>query len=479
MIATANNTDLLKTQIQEVFEKQKEFATELKTIPIYERTKKLKKILNYILKNREEIQKSLYQDFKKNPIETEITETFGTVAEIRHIIKNLEQWLTPKKVDTPLPLVGSQSKIMLEPKGVTLIISPWNYPFSLAVAPLVCAIAAGNTVILKPSELSANTSSLLSKMIKELFDEKEVTVFEGDASVATELLKYPFDHIFFTGSTHIGKKVMEAASKNLSSITLELGGKSPVFIEESADIEDTAEKIVWGKFINTGQTCIAPDYIMVPQHKKALLVSAMKRNIEKFYNADGKGIQHCEYFGRIINDRHFNRLTGLIEDAINKGANIAFGGKTSASDRYIEPALLVDVEKNMKVMQEEIFGPVLPIIGYEELDNAIRFVTSMEKPLALYVFSQNKSKTNYIIQKTSAGTTCINECVIQFSNTNLPFGGVNHSGIGKSHGYYGVLAFSNERSILEQRTGLTTVKALYPPYNELVKSMIDAMIKWL
>ncbi|MCS6833465.1 MAG: aldehyde dehydrogenase family protein, partial [Flammeovirgaceae bacterium] len=263
------------------------------------------------------------------------------------------------------------------------------------------------------------------------------------------------------------------------SVTLELGGKSPVFIDESADLEDAAQKIVWGKFINTGQTCVAPDYVMVPQHKKMSLVSALRKNIEKYYNPEGKGIIHSPDFARIINDRHFKRLTGLLEDAIEKGANIAYGGTTDADTRYIEPTLLIDVEKDMKVMQEEIFGPILPIIGYEQLDNAINFVASMPKPLALYVFSQNKRKTDYILLRTSAGTTCINECVIQFSNSNLPFGGVNHSGIGKSHGYYGILAFSNERAILEQRTGMTTIKALYPPYNALIKKMVDTMIKWL
>jgi len=452
----------------EVFQKQQTKALELRSQPIKARKKLLKRLETWILENRKHIQDALFEDFHKLPEETDLMETYVVLTEIREARKNLNYWTRNEYVKPNLPYLGTSSFIQYEPKGVCLVIAPWNFPFQLAVAPLVSALAAGNTCILKPSEFTPATSALLKKMCEGLFDINQVALFEGDHTVSTDLLKLPFNHVFFTGSPRVGKIVMEAAAKHLASVTLELGGKSPVFIDESANIADTAEKISWAKWSNAGQTCTAPDYILVHKSRQQELLRELKLCAERLYPA-------ANYMTHVVNDAHGNRLEKWLDEALNSGAKLDFGGK---GDHHFEPTVVHDVSEESSLLQEEIFGPILPVKIYEDLNEAIHYVNSKEKPLSLYVFSKSKKAIRQILKSTSSGSVAINDAVIQFGHPELPFGGVNNSGFGKSHGRYGFIAFSNEKSVLKQRIGLTMAKTLYPPYSGLKKKMIDLLLKY-
>ncbi|UZR95559.1 aldehyde dehydrogenase family protein [Chondrinema litorale] len=478
MDATTNNLSI-NTQVSQVFSKQLNRYHKHPNPSYKERLTNLKKLEAVVLKYREDIQEAIYQDFKKNHVESDFLEVLPTVLEVRHAIKKLKKWMKPKNAGMPLALFGTKSRIITEPKGVCLIIAPWNYPFILAISPLIYALAAGNNVILKPSEITTHTSALMKKMIAETFREEHVTVIEGDVQTATELLEKPFNHIFFTGSPVVGKIVMKAAAQHLSSITLELGGKSPVIIDESADVNDAAEKITWGKLINNGQTCISPDYLLIHKDKKAEFVQNVKSRINQFYNQDGKGVESSNDYCRIINEKHYQRVSDLIGDALDRGAVLEEGGNTNSESNYIAPTLLSNVTLDTQIMEDEIFGPVLPIITYDHIDEAIKIIRSKEKPLSLYIFSKSKKAQKYILKNTSAGGTAVNDVILHIAHNDLPFGGVNNSGIGKSHGKYGYLAFSNERAVLYQRIGLTSAKPFYPPYDSKVKKMIDLLLKWL
>jgi aldehyde dehydrogenase (NAD+) len=369
--------------------------------------------------------------------------------------------------------------VKAEPKGVCLIIAPWNYPVNLLLGPAVSAIAAGNTLIMKPSEITPHTAALMSKLINDNFDSDELCVVEGGVEETTELLSLPFDHIFFTGSTAVGKVVMKAASEHLTSVTLELGGKSPAIVDATADIKDAAEKIVWGKWVNNGQTCIAPDYVMVHESVKGQFLEEMKKCISNFFVPNGETFSNSPFYSRVVSDRHFKRLAAMIEDAINKGAVLAIGGQVDASERLIEPTVLENVSEDSTLLLEEIFGPILPVNSFQNIDAVIDKINNNQKPLALYIFSKSKEVITKVEGSTSSGSACINDCVLQFMQPNLPFGGVNHSGIGKAHGHYGFLEFSNQKSILKQRIGLTSAKSLYPPYTGAKQKMIDFMMKYV
>jgi aldehyde dehydrogenase (NAD+) len=460
-------------EMQELFSRHRDRALQLRCSTASERVEKLKKLRSWIEENRQALQEALYLDFQKPQVETDLTEYYLVKAEIDLAIKGISKWMKPKGVKTPLTLIGSRSSILFEPKGVCLIIAPWNYPFSLLVAPLVSAIAAGNTVFLKPSEVTNNTSNLISRMIKTVFDKEEVVAYEGGNEVSTELLKLPFDHIFFTGSSRVGKIIMEAASKNLTSLTLELGGKSPNIIDETADLVDAVEKIVFNKFLNAGQTCIAPDYVMAHSTVYDQFVSLLKNRIEKVYGGNDKDL------AGISSIKHFDHLIGLMKNATSKGARIEFGGDYNEEKLRLTPTVLTGISSEMTLMHEEIFGPILPIIKFESLDEAIKFVNERPKPLALYFFSRDNSSIQKVIATTSSGGVCINDGNIQFSNNYLPFGGVNKSGVGRSHGYFGFKTFSNEKAILKQRIGLTSLKVLYPPYTKKVKKYVELLLKWL
>lgn len=464
----------MENQIIDVLTLQKTALLRLSTSSAAQRIEKLRRIENYLMQHKADLCDALYADFKKPASEVVIAEMLGVKREINHTIKHLKSWMKPQSVSTPLMLLGTKGLVQYEAKGLCLIISPWNYPFNLSICPLVHAIAAGNAVILKPSELSPATAAFIQKMISSLFDKSEVAVFEGDATVSTFLLEQKFDHIFFTGSPAIGKVVMSAASKHLTSVTLELGGKSPAIVGPEVNVEEAAAKIAWGKFLNNGQTCIAPDYLYLHEKNYFSFLKALEATVETFY---GKNVAKSKDYARIVNRRHFDRIVSLLDDAKEKGAQVLFGGKTDADDCFIEPTVLINCTPEMRIMQEEIFGPILPVMSFQDEVAVTASIRQGDKPLALYVFSTNTEFNQYILDHTSSGTSVVNDCLIQFGHNELPFGGVNHSGIGKSGGHYGFVEFSNQKSVVIQRTNL--LKNFYPPYGVKVRWMIDFVLKWL
>lgn len=442
------------------------------------RRKRLKKLLQWIMKNRDRIKAAVYKDFQKPGVEVDVTEIYPVTGEIKQALTHLDQWMRPTKVDATITYLGTRSEIRYEPKGVCLIISPWNFPFNLSVGPLVSCLAAGNAALLKPSEDTPNTSKLIAEMVDEVF-EGEVMVMQGGKELATEILAMPFDHIFFTGSPGVGKIVMKAAAENLTSVTLELGGKSPCVVHKSANIKDTAKRIAFGKFLNNGQTCIAPDYILVEEGIKNKLITELKSQVNKLFGEEGQISEKASSYGRVINERHFDRLNDLIQDAIEKGGKLELSGEIRKAPRFFHPVIISDVPLNARVMMEEIFGPILPVVTYKEESEVIKVINSKPKPLALYFFGSDKKFREAVLQQTSAGSVCINDCVLQFTHPNLPFGGVNNSGIGKSHGYYGFLAFSNEKPVLKQKRGFALSYFFYPPFTNRMKALIEPILRWL
>lgn len=472
-------TSVDSQQILDVFEKQKKRSLLLRTEKIKERKKRLKALKSFLLKNRDRISEAVYLDFKKPKTESDISELYPVLTEIRHTLANLDEWAKPQKIDAPLTYLGSRSEVRFEPKGVCLIIAPWNFPFNLCFGPLISCLAAGNTAIIKPSELTPHTSKLIADLVSEFFDKDRVIVIEGAQDVSSFLLSLPFDHIFFTGSPNVGKVVMKAAAQNLTSVTLELGGKSPAIIDSSANIRDAAKRIAFGKFLNNGQTCIAPDYVLIEESIQSKFIDALKFEAKNLFGQDGIISEASLNYARIVNRRHFDRIDKLVRDAVDKGAKIEFSGPVNSETNFIHPVILTNVDPNSLVMQEEIFGPILPIVPFQTVDQVTYLVNSKPKPLALYIFSNRKSFQEKILAETSAGSTEINECVMQFTHPNLPFGGVNTSGIGKSHGHYGFLSFSNEKPVLKQKSGFSIPYLLHPPYVGLRKKLIGFMLRWL
>jgi aldehyde dehydrogenase (NAD+) len=462
--------------LKETFARLKERSLTLRTEPLINRKQRLQKLRAWIHENRKAIHQAMHADFRKAPQEVDAIEIFHVLSEIKLALERLSEWAAPRKVDAPVTLLGTRSYIQYEPKGVCLIISPWNYPFSLAVGPLVSALAAGNTVIVKPSEMTPHVSALLTKMASEIFDRNVVTVVEGAADTSQLLLSLPFDHIFFTGSPAVGKIVMRAAAEHLTSVTLELGGKSPVFVTENSNVKEAAKRITVGKFVNNGQTCVAPDYILVHESVAATLVKEIIQSTNSMFGG-GKALEESSSYCRIVNTKHLRRLTALVEDAVSKGAKVEWQGKVDEKTCFFHPVILSNVPGDAAMLEEEIFGPVLPIIPYKKTEEAISFVNRRPKPLALYVFSSSRREQQHILSSTSAGGACINDCGIHFLHHNLPFGGVNNSGIGKSHGHFGFLAFSNEKGVLKQRSGLTTLKPFYPPYTSFSQRLMDWFLK--
>lgn len=468
----------LRPSPTELFNQQLPTALAWRKSSLEERTVRLKKLLHWINTHQEDIRKALYKDFNKPAPEVDLNEIFPVTSEIKHCLKNLKAWMRPQPVPTPLPMLGTAGFLLFEPKGRTLLISPWNFPFNLAIGPLVSALAAGCTAILKPSEHAPHTALLVQNLISELFSPEEVAVCLGEKEVASKLLDLPFDHIFFTGSPQIGKIVMKAAAQHLSSVTLELGGKSPVILDETAELVDAAKKIVWGKFVNCGQTCIAPDYVLVPESKKEAFIAQAKAALQRYYDPQHDGIEQSPDYARLINAGHFSRVKSLFDDAFEKGAVVEAGGNWNQETKYFAPTLLSGISEEMGVFQEEIFGPILPILTYTHLNDALALINSQPKPLALYFFGSATDRAKRVMAETSSGNMVVNDCVIHFLHTELPFGGVNNSGIGKAHGKYGFLAFSNEKGVLKQRVGLTNVSLLRPPYGIKVKKLIATMMKW-
>jgi len=462
---------LAQSRIRELFENCKKKSVELRISTVRQRREKLRKLEEWILDHRAEIHMALYQDLQKPTQETDLTEIFVILQEIRKARKNLKSWMIPDRVGNSIVFLGTKAEVYPEAKGACLIISPWNYPFQLAIAPLVSSIAAGNSTIIKPSEFSENTSILIKKMCAEIFPEDEVGVVLGAVEESKELLSFSFDHIFFTGSPQVGKLVMEAASKHLASVTLELGGKSPTIVDETANIKDAATKISWGKWLNAGQVCIAPDYLLVHEKVKEKLIDELVVQSTKMYGEE-------KNYAAIISRQHHNRINDLMADAIEKGADLEFGGKSDRDNLRFTPTLLSNVSSNSRIMEEEIFGPILPVITFSTLDQALEIVNKKEKALALYIFSTSNSNIQRVKRETTSGMMAINDTVIQFGHPNLPIGGVNNSGIGKAHGYHGFLAFSNQKAVLRQRIGFTMAKTVYAPFGKIKNLTIDFMLKY-
>lgn len=465
-------------RIESIFQLQQENVYNLRRTGAEMRIAKLEKVMAWIYENKAKIREAIYADFKKPAPEVDITEIYITLQEIKHAIKHLHQWMKPKRIRRTLTTITTRSHIRYESRGVVLIISPWNFPFMLGMAPFVSALAAGNCIILKPSELSPNTSHLLSEMIDQLFHENEAAVFEGDKKVASELLKKPFDHIFFTGSTNVGKIVMRAAAENLCSVTLELGGMNPLILDETWDIRDAVQKIIAGKFANAGQMCISPNHIFVHKNQYWKFLDVLQRQIKRTYGGSKDERKKNEDFARIIDRNHFNRLKDLIGDAVQKSAKIEIGGEVDEKEQYISPSVLTDVAPNSRAVHEEIFGPLLPVIPYSSLDEIIKKINSQPTPLTLYIFSNSRENIEKILSQTSSGNCSINEIGTHFFHLNYPFGGRNQSGMGNSHGFYGFKAFSHERPVLKQ-IRFSPLKLIYPPFTKTSRRIIDFIVKYL
>ncbi|AFQ08303.1 aldehyde dehydrogenase [Bacillus cereus FRI-35] len=430
--------------VSSIVNKQKAYFYNGYTRSIEVRKNNLKKLYEGVQRFEEEIFQALKLDLNKSVHESFTTEVGYVLKEISFQLKHISSWSKPKRVRTALTHFGSKGKVVPEPYGVTLIIAPWNYPFQLAIAPLVGALAAGNTIVLKPSELTPNVSKVLTRMLEELFQEELVAVVEGGVEESTALLKEPFDYIFFTGSVGVGKVVMEAAAKQLTPLTLELGGKSPCIVHKDAKIDVTARRIVWGKFLNAGQTCVAPDYMYVHASVKEQLIEALRHEIAEQY---GKEPLHNDNYVRIVSERHFERLCTFLKDG-----KTVIGGNYKKETLHIEPTVLTNVTWKSSVMEDEIFGPILPIIEYENIEDVIDTIQQHPKPLALYVFSEDKGVQKKVTSNISYGGGCINDVVYHLATPYLPFGGVGSSGLGSYHGEESFRTFSHYKSILAQST---------------------------
>lgn len=424
------------------------------------RKQKLQDLRVAIKKYEDEIFRALKKDLNKSAFEAYETEVGIVLEEINYTLKNLNKWAKPKRIKTPIFNFLSTSYIYHEPYGKVLIMSPWNYPFQLTITPLIGAFAAGNQIIVKPSEYSSSTAIVVEKLLNEVFSQEEVTVIRGGRAVNQALLEQKYDYIFFTGSFAVGKIVMESAAKYLTPVTLELGGKSPCIIDDSAKVKLAAKRIVWGKLLNAGQTCVAPDYILVHRNIKDELVKEMINYIKEFY---GESPINNPDYPKIINEKHYKRILGLIENE-----NIITGGQVDLDLMKIAPTILDDVSWQSPVMQEEIFGPVLPIIEFDNLDDVVTMIQNYPKPLALYFFTTNKENEKMLLSKVSFGGGCINDTIIHLSNSNLPFGGVGQSGMGQYHGKASFDTFSHSKSIIK-KSNLVDINLRYPPFKDHLK----------
>jgi aldehyde dehydrogenase (NAD+) len=450
-------------------DKQRQYFATGNTKDVEFRIDQLKKLRKLIVENEQDITYAIKKDLNKSPMEVYGTEIGFLLADIDHTLKDIRSLAKPRKVKTPLFHQLGSSWIQAEPYGITYIIAPWNYPFQLAVSPMIGAIAAGNTAIIKPSEMAENTAAILEKIVNQNFEEGYLKVVTGGVRESKELLEQRFDYIFFTGGTEIGRYIYQAAAKFLTPVTLELGGKSPCFVDETFNTNWGVKRMVWGKFTNAGQTCVAPDYILVDKKVKQKFVDLFAKATKEFF---GENPQQSEDYGRIINERHFLRLTRLME----KGT-VLMGGQTDIKELYIAPTLIEGVSVDDPVMQEEIFGPILPVMTYEKLDDAIKFVNSRNKPLALYIFSEDKMYQEKILKETSSGNASINECLMHVAQFELPFGGVGESGIGAYHGKLSFDTFSHMKGILKKST-LSDLKQRFPPYTPGGTKLIKKMINW-
>ncbi|MGV0105933.1 Aldehyde dehydrogenase [Nostoc sp. DSM 114160] len=453
------------SNIGNIIQSQREFFQTGKTKDVNFRIEQLKNLKQAIIEHEQSIVEALKADLHKPEVETYLTE-ISVIKDIDYAIKHLQNWTKPQKAAVSWDFFSYSAKIYPEPLGVVLIIGPWNYPFQLIISPLIGAIAAGNCAIIKPSEIASHTSDVIAKIIAKHFDPAYLAVVEGGVEVSQKLLAEKFDHIFFTGGTAVGKIIMAAAAKYLTPVTLELGGKSPCIVDTDINLEHTVRRITWGKFINAGQTCIAPDYLLVNKKIKKDLIDGLEKSLKEFY---GENPASSPDYARIISEKHFERLVSFLKDG-----EVVIGGENQPSERYIAPTLIDNVSLEDSVMQEEIFGPILPIIEYTDITEAIALINSRPKPLALYLFSQDKNLQKRVLQETSSGGVCINDTVMQVGVSSLPFGGVGDSGIGNYHGKASFDTFSHKKSVLQNSFWLD-LKWRYAPYQgklPLIKKLL-------
>lgn len=448
--------------IGRVFAVQRGYRHTVKASTAEERRDKLTHLKHTIRANEDGIYAALDEDFRKPALEVALSEIGAVYAEIDMAVAGLDTWMRDVEIEPSPHNHGARARLRYEPRGVCLIISPWNYPFQLLFNPLVAAIAAGNCCMLKPSELTPATSRLSAKIAREAFDESEVALFEGAADVATALLGLPFDHIFYTGNSAVGRIVMQAAAKHLASVTLELGGKSPALVDATADLDRAAAKIAWGKFANAGQTCVAPDHVFVEETKRDAFLEKVQAFVRRAYYTEDGTLNERD-ISQIVSERHFDRLQRLFDDAVRKGATVVLGGVFDRATRTVHPAVLADVTDDMLIMQEEVFGPILPVLTYRRVDEALAHVDAGSKPLALYVFSADDAFVEDVLRRSTSGGACVNDVMVHLSERRLPFGGVNASGLGSYHGVFGFRAFSHERAVFYQ-TPNDTMAQRYPPF---------------
>jgi aldehyde dehydrogenase (NAD+) len=460
--ATSVPQEELAPAIARIYAKQQAFFASGQTRDYAFRKAQLQRLWDAVKAYEPRVMEALYKDFRKPEFETYGTELGTLYAEIRHTLSHLKRWMKPRRVKTPLPFLPSSSWTYRDPLGITLIISPWNYPFLLMMHPLASAMAAGNTMILKPSEIAPHTEQVIVELIREYFDEEYIAVITGDGlEVGKALLEnYHFDQVFFTGSVPVGRKIMEMASRHLSPVTLELGGKSPCIIEQDADLRFAAKKVAWGKFVNAGQTCVAPDYLLVHASVKDRFIDELKRVIRNMYGEDP---QKSPDYARIISDKRFASLLTYLDNG-----KVVQGGASDASERYIAPTILEAVKADDPVMTEEIFGPILPVITFTSREEVLEWIGRSPYPLALYVFTSSTKTADGYIEQIRFGGGCVNNTLIHLGNPDLPFGGVGNSGIGQYHGEHGFLAFSRVKSILRTPTWFD-VPFWYAPYKGHLK----------
>ena len=458
------------TELKRIINLQRENAPRVNGRSAEERIKKLRQFERVVMGRRDEIKRAMWDDFRKPAAEVDLSEVYAVVSEIRHAARHLKSWTHPHRVSGRIALIGTSSRVMYQPKGVVLIMSPWNFPFNLSLAPLASAVAAGNCIVLKPSEMTPASSACMKKLLAEVFDESEVAVVEGGVETAEAVLRERFDHIFFTGSPAVGKLVMKAAAEHLASVTLELGGKSPLLVDKTADLDSAARRVAWGKHINSGQTCIAPDYMLVHESIREQFVPKLRDAVAKMAGEGSRPI--------IVNERHGRRLRKLFDAAVAGGGEVITGGKFGDDNRTMDYTVVGVKDENTPLMQEEIFGPIFPMVTYKTTDEAIEFIRRRENPLALYIFSRDRKFIDEVLARTSAGGTVINHTLIHFFQLNLPFGGAGHSGVGRGHGFAGFEAFSNTRAVLEQHLPFSPIELLSPPYTRLKEKLIELTVKY-
>jgi aldehyde dehydrogenase (NAD+) len=442
-----------------------------------DRVAKLERLRNAIETHRAAVADAMWKDFHKPAAEVELLEIQPTLLELAHVRSNLADWMNPEAVRAPWILLRSRSEVRYEPRGVVLILAPWNYPFGLVLTPLIAAVAAGNCAIVRPSEKVPHTADVITRIIRQAFDEQEVASFtEHGTELAEGLLTLPFDHIFFTGSERVGRIVMKAAADHLASVTLELGGKSPAIVDETADVGHAAARIVWGKCVNAGQTCIAPDYALVHERVAHDFIEGAKRTIARFYGSTEEARQASPHFPRAIDQGAFARLKALLDESVRAGSRVEIGGRVEPRERYVAPTVLANVGWDSPAMREEIFGPILPVLTFSGLDEAIERVNERAKPLTLYVFSHSQPNIDRVLSRTSSGGVAINTVVVQYANPYLPFGGVRESGQGSYHGWYGFRTFSHERSVFRQKPG-GPIGLFDPPYGRKTQWLMKALAR--